>query len=163
MKELRTYNAHETERMQSLQGITLASFKSRTFAFVIDFFLAFAMFLGFLMLAGRVIGAMGIETADVNLKFDFEHWYSIVFLVLYFSVTMYLGNGKTPGKWLLGIRVVSLAHERMSPWHSFERALGYGASFAEFGFGFIQYFIDANRRTLHDRIGETIVVRDRAA
>jgi uncharacterized RDD family membrane protein YckC len=42
-----------------------------------------------------------------------------------------------------------------------ERALGYGASFLEFGFGFLQYFIDSNRRTVHDRIAETIVIQDR--
>jgi len=30
----------------------------------------------------------------------------------------------------------------------------------EFGFGFIQYFIHPNKRTVHDRIADTIVVRD---
>jgi uncharacterized RDD family membrane protein YckC len=48
----------------------------------------------------------------------------------------------------------------MTIWHSFERALGYGASVLEFGFGFIQYFIHPNRRTVHDRIAETIVIRE---
>jgi hypothetical protein len=28
-----------------------------------------------------------------------------------------------------------------------------------FGFGFLQYFIDYNRRTVHDRIAETIVIK----
>jgi hypothetical protein len=49
----------------------------------------------------------------------------------------------------------------MSLWHSFERALGYGASALEFGFGFVQYFIHPNRRTVHDRMAETIVIRDK--
>jgi uncharacterized RDD family membrane protein YckC len=53
-------------------------------------------------------------------------------------------------------------HRRMTLWHSFERALGYGASALELGFGFFQYFIHPNRRTVHDRIAETIVVRDSA-
>jgi len=35
-----------------------------------------------------------------------------------------------------------------------------GASFLEFGFGFVQYFIHPNRRTVHDRIAETIVIRE---
>jgi uncharacterized RDD family membrane protein YckC len=73
---------------------------------------------------------------------------------------VYIGNGKTLGKRLLHIRVVSLVHHRMSLWHSFERALGYGASTLELGFGFLQYFIHPNRRTVHDRIAETIVIRD---
>lgn len=32
----------------------------------------------------------------------------------------------------------------------------------EGGFGFIQYFIHPNHRTVHDRIAETIVVKDSA-
>jgi len=53
-----------------------------------------------------------------------------------------------------------LAHERLNLWHSIERALGYGASMLEFGFGFLQYFIHPNCQTVHDRIAETIVVSE---
>ncbi|HLM59404.1 MAG TPA: RDD family protein [Pyrinomonadaceae bacterium] len=159
---MKTYNAHETERMHQVHGAPLASFKARAVAFVIDFLVAFVLFAAVFILGARLASSLGllkIET-DVNLEFDLHHWYSILFVVLYFGLSTYLGNGKTPGKWLMGIRVVSLAHERMSLWHSFERALGYGASALEFGFGFIQYFIHPNRRTVHDRIAETIVVKE---
>jgi len=83
--------------------------------------------------------------------------------VLFFGLSLYIGNGKTLGKLLFRIRVVSLVHHRMSLWHSVERALGYGASALELGFGFLQYFIHPNRRTVHDRIAETIVVCDPVA
>jgi uncharacterized RDD family membrane protein YckC len=159
---MQTYNAHETERMHQVHGAPLASFKARAIAFVIDFFAAFVLFVTVFILGARLASSLGllkIET-NVNLEFDLHHWYSILFVVLYFGLSTYLGNGKTPGKWLVGIRVVSLAHERISLWHSFERALGYGASALEFGFGFIQYFIHPNRRTVHDRIAETIVVKE---
>jgi len=46
----------------------------------------------------------------------------------------------------------------MGLWQSFERALAYGASFLELGFGFVQFFMHRNRQTVHDRIAETIVV-----
>lgn len=159
---MQTYNAHETERMHQVHGSPLASFKARAIAFVIDFFVAFVLFAAVFILGARLASSLGllkIET-NVNLEFDLHHWYSILFVVLYFGLSTYFGNGKTFGKWVLGIRVVSLAHERMSLWHSFERALGYGASALEFGFGFIQYFIHPNRRTVHDRIAETIVVKE---
>jgi len=55
-------------------------------------------------------------------------------------------------------RAVSLTHSRMGLWQSFERALAYGASFLELGFGFVQFFMHRNRQTVHDRIAETIVV-----
>jgi uncharacterized RDD family membrane protein YckC len=90
------------------------------------------------------------------------NWYSIVWTVLFFGVATFIGNGKTPGKWIFGIRIVSLTHENITLWHCIERALGYGYSLLELCFGFIQYFIYPNRRTLHDRIAETIVVREKA-
>ncbi len=159
---MQTYNAHETERMHQVHGARLASFKARAIAFILDFLVAFVLFVAIFILGARLASSLGLLNlkTNVNLEFDLHHWYSLVFVVLYFGLSTYLGNGKTPGKWLLGIRVVSLAHEKISLWHSFERALGYGASALEFGFGFIQYFIHPNRRTVHDRIAETIVVRE---
>ncbi len=40
------------------------------------------------------------------------------------------------------------------------QALGYGASALEGGFGFIQFFLHHNRQCVHDRIAETIVVKE---
>ena len=159
---MRTYDAHETERMHQVHGAELASFKARLLAFIIDIGAAFLLFVLLLILGVRIgsrLGLLKIES-DVRLEFDLHHWYSIIFIVLYFGLSTYWGNGRTLGKRLLGIRVISLVHERMSLWHSVERALGYGASALEFGFGFIQYFIHRNRRTVHDRIAETIVVKE---
>jgi len=85
---------------------------------------------------------------------------NIVFALLYYGLTLYFGNGQTPGKRLLKIRVLSLVHERITFWQAMERALGYGASFLEAGFGFLQFFTNPNRCCVHDRIAETIVVRD---
>ena len=53
-------------------------------------------------------------------------------------------------------------HDRITFWQAVERALGYGASMLEGGFGFFQYFIYPNRRCVHDRIAETIVIKDPA-
>ena len=163
---MRTYDAHETKRMHQVHGAELASFKARLLAFIIDVGAAFLLFVLLLLLGVRAGSRLGLLKlgGDINLEFDLHHWYSLIFIVLYFGLSTYWGNGRTLGKWLLGIRVISLVHERMSLWHSVERALGYGASALEFGFGFIQYFIHRNRRTVHDRIAETIVVKeDRAA
>ncbi len=157
----RTFDAHETARLLQLNGKPLAPFKNRAAAFILDFALAFVLFTALLILSGRLAKILNVPIADVTLKFDFEHWYSILFLVIYFALSTYWTNGRTIGKWLFRIKVVSLLRERMSFWQSIERALGYGASFLEFGFGFLQYFIHPNRRTVHDRIAETIVVQDR--
>ena len=155
------YNGTESNRMQELHGLPLASFKRRAGAFYIDLLIAALVFLPIIMYGVRLLQRFGLAKEHLHLEFDYEHWYSIIPLVVYFSVSIYYGNGKTIGKKLMGIRVVSVVHEKIGFWHSVERALGYGASFLEFGFGFLQYFIDPNRRTVHDRIAETIVIQDR--
>jgi uncharacterized RDD family membrane protein YckC len=160
-KELRTFDAHETTRIREMHGVPLASFGRRVVAFAIDFLLAWLLFLAVLIGGGKLAIRLGLITGDVNLKFDFQHWYSLLALVAYFALFTYWGNGRTPGKMLVKIRIVSLVHRKMGLWHCIERALGYGASFLEFGFGFLQYFIHPNRRTVHDRIAETIVIDDR--
>lgn len=78
---------------------------------------------------------------------------------IYFVLTTYLTNGQSIGKKLLGIRIVSIYHHRISLWHCIERSLGYVASTLELGVGFIQIFWNPNRMTLHDRIAETLVVK----
>jgi uncharacterized RDD family membrane protein YckC len=151
--------------MHELAGQELASFTSRAVAFFIDFVIAGALFIAgivvFFKLANRYT-SLGANNKHINIELNFfENWYSIVYLVLFFGLSVYLGNGRTIGKRIMGIRVVSLVHHRVGLWHSIERALGYGASALEFGFGFVQYFIHPNRRTVHDRMAETIVIRDK--
>lgn len=152
------YHPHQTTRMLALEGVELASLARRTVAIGIDFiaivlaFLAVAMPLGTLWEKAHHV--------DVHLEFKpFENWYSTISPVVYFALLVWLTNGRTLGKWLTGIRIVSLVHERMSFWHSLERALGYGASLLEAGSGFAQYLVNPSRQTVHDRIAETIVVR----
>jgi len=157
------YNGRETDRMQQLDGLVLASFKRRAGAFIVDSCIIVLIAIPTLMLTGIVLGSLGLISPHSQFHFDFKNWYSMVFVVLYYSLSIYWGKGKTLGKYLFGIRVVSVVHEHINVWHAIERALGYGASLLEFGFGFFQYFIDKNRRTVHDRIAETIVIIDRKA
>jgi uncharacterized RDD family membrane protein YckC len=161
------YDATQADRMKELKGVKLASFPSRAAAIVIDFLIAGLLFLAFM---GAVIGiikvvpALQAWNANQNVKIElnfFENWYSVLYLALFFGLSLYWGHGRTLGKRLMKIRVVSLQHEHLSFWHCLERALGYGASALELGFGFAQYFINPNKQTVHDRIAETIVIEER--
>jgi uncharacterized RDD family membrane protein YckC len=154
---MQVFNPHETARLKELDGIRLAPFSRRSTAFLIDLFIS-VLFSSALLLSYEYINGKFNTSSDIKIDFNFENWYSIVATVIYFGLTTYFGNGKTLGKKLLKIRVVSVTHPRVTLWQSIERALGYGASILEFGFGFIQFFINPNRRTVHDRIAETIVV-----
>ena len=165
------YDAHETERMRELHGARLASFGRRAAAFLIDLAIGVVIFMvvavalvwatsdggGRFQVTTPETRAHQTDVTRVELKF-FSNWYSVLWWVVYFGLATYLGKGQTPGKRIMRIRVVSLVHGHLGLWHSIERALGYGASALEFGFGFFQYFIHRNHRTVHDRIAETIVV-----
>jgi uncharacterized RDD family membrane protein YckC len=147
--------------MEAVHGAPLASFQRRAAAFSLDIIVMSLLFVAVVGSLEPLLVRMGIMEPSGRIVFSLNHgWYNVAWVVLYFGLFTYFLRGRTPGKWLMGIRVVSLAHSRLSLWHSLERALGYGASMLEFGFGFFQYFIHPNKRTVHDRIAETIVVRD---
>jgi uncharacterized RDD family membrane protein YckC len=145
------------QRKLALEGVELASFARRAWALAIDFVALVALLA---LCVVPVAWWANYSHRNIHIEFNpFHNWYSTILPVIYFGLLVWLTNGRTLGKWLTGIRVVSLAHERISFWHSLERALGYGASLLEAGSGFFQYLVNANRQTVHDRIAETIVVR----
>ncbi|CAN5409540.1 hypothetical protein BH24GEM3_BH24GEM3_16320 [soil metagenome] len=80
---------------------------------------------------------------------------------LYFTLFLAVWRGQTPGKRLLGIRVVRLNGKPITWWASFERFGGYAAGLATGLLGFLQIFWDRNRQAIHDKIMETVVVRER--
>jgi uncharacterized RDD family membrane protein YckC len=82
---------------------------------------------------------------------------------LYFTAFLSLWRGQTPGKKLVGVRVVRLNGQPMTLWTSFERFGGYAAGLVTGLLGFAQVFWDRNRQMIHDKIVETVVVRDRGA
>lgn len=77
---------------------------------------------------------------------------------LYFTALTTWLNGQTPGKKLLGIRVIKLDGSGLSIWESFERYGGYGAGLATGLLGFLQVFWDANRQAIQDKLSETLVI-----
>ena len=159
------YHAHETMRMQQLDGWRLASFRRRAAAFVLDMAAA-ALVFTLVALPFAFIWQHGHPGQQAHIIFaplgrEGGNWYSIIAFTAYMTLSVYLTNGRTIGKSLLGIRIVSTVHQRISLWHALERALAYGVSAAEIGLGFLQYFTSPNCRTTHDRIAETIVVDTR--
>jgi uncharacterized RDD family membrane protein YckC len=78
---------------------------------------------------------------------------------LYFTFFLVIGRGQTPGKRLLGIRVIRLDARPLNWWLAFERFGGYFASLSTGLLGFLQIFWDRNRQALHDKAVETVVIR----
>jgi uncharacterized RDD family membrane protein YckC len=149
----------------------LATVRKRFAAFLIDWMVLIIIYFGMLVLFAlfdmniskiNVHGIFDVELEMDNAKPSFITFLKFLFgllPVLYFTISFYFCRGQSLGKFLLRIRVLSLYHEHIGLWHCIERSLGYFASALEFGFGFIQAFWNPNRMTLHDKIGETIVVQ----
>jgi len=153
----RHFHAHETARMDSLTGLPLAGFRQRALGLAVDSAILLALWV-MVVTVWKSLASLTHGSTRLNYSFDRHSAPGLLFFLGYYALACYLGNGKSPGKWVAKTRVVSLTHERMGKWQSFERALGYGASALEGGFGFAQYFLHRNRQTVHDRIAETIVV-----
>lgn len=79
---------------------------------------------------------------------------------LYFTLFTATGRGQTPGKRLMGVRVIRLDGKRMGWWYAFERFGGYFACVTTGLLGFAQILWDRNRQGLHDKIAGTVVIRD---
>ena len=79
---------------------------------------------------------------------------------LYFTFFLGFWRGRTPGKRLLGVRVVRLDGRPLGFWVSFERFGGYAASLFTGLEGFARILWDRNRQALEDKLAETVVIRD---
>lgn len=159
VKSARLFDPHETACAQALAGVPLAAFWQRAAAFAIDLLIVSAFYLPF-QIAQEYLALKSFSRAlQVELHFNPRELEDLIWLVVYAGLSVRCMGGQTVGKRLLRIRVVSLKSPKITLWQSIERALGYGASTLEFGFGFVQFFFDRNRRCVHDRIAETIVVR----
>ncbi|HUF11701.1 MAG TPA: RDD family protein, partial [Longimicrobiales bacterium] len=79
---------------------------------------------------------------------------------VYFTSFLALWQGQTPGKRMVGLRVIRLDGRPMTWWLAFERFGGYAASLSIGLLGFLQILWDRNRQGLHDKGVGTVVVRE---
>lgn len=66
--------------------------------------------------------------------------------------------GQTPGKMLLGVRIVSLDGSRLTFWQALRRFIGYFLSALALYAGYWWVLIDNRRQGWHDKLAGTIVV-----
>ncbi|MGA8109448.1 MAG: RDD family protein [Acidobacteriaceae bacterium] len=154
----RRFHADQPARIQELEGLPLATFPQRVLGCAVDLFLAI-LFWAPVELLWRV---KVLHQQRVHLVWDFHEAGNLIFMFLYFGLANYLGNGRTPGKWVARTRALSLTHPCLGLWQSIERGLGYGAAVLEGGLGFLQFFWDKNRMCAQDRLAETIVIDTRS-
>jgi len=83
--------------------------------------------------------------------------YVLAFVPLY-HIVLWSRWGQTIGKMAVHIKVLSRTGQRVSLGRSALRLLGYAASVAPLFLGVVIALFDRERRTLHDRLADTVVV-----
>lgn len=80
------------------------------------------------------------------------------FGALFYFLSFHICGGQTPGKMLVGIKVVAYPQGDVSPGHAFLRWVGYGLSAAPCAAGFLWMLLNKDHRTWHDMLAGTMVV-----
>ena len=76
-----------------------------------------------------------------------------VYLLFFWTTT-----GQTPGKAVMGVRIVRLDGRPMNLWTGIVRLIGLSVSLASVGLGFLLALADNRRQALHDKFAGTCVI-----
>jgi uncharacterized RDD family membrane protein YckC len=154
-----------------MTGRRHGGFWRRSFAFLIDevilYFVSLILFLIGLLALGMKGDTMGRILASSE---DMTHGMG-VFGLLYLAASLLAGmtyftwfhgiGGRTPGKILLGLRVIQASGDPMTPGVAFLRWVGYLISGPVFCLGFLWIAFDGRKQGWHDKIAATLVIRER--
>jgi uncharacterized RDD family membrane protein YckC len=79
-------------------------------------------------------------------------------VILSYNIFFWTFSGSSPGKSIMGIRIVPLNGKKISLWRGLLRYLGYYISAIPFGLGFLWIIIDNRRMAWHDKLSRTCVI-----
>ncbi len=85
-------------------------------------------------------------------------WLFFIFFNIAYFTYFHGTTGRTPGKMLLGLQVISMEGAPISYGIAFLRAVGYLVSSALFNLGFIWIAFDKRKQGWHDKIAGTVVI-----
>lgn len=149
-----------------------AGFISRTMAFVIDMIITV-----FVIVAVTWFLSVTVSIFQLSATWEYllgripqlERWFgwvynpltgslvAIIYLFLYHALFVTV-VGQTPGKLLMGLRVLTTSGGRVPFWRAGLRFVGYFISMVFLFLGFIWVLVDDRRQGWHDKIAGTYVV-----
>lgn len=125
--------------------------------------------IGFVMfILGSVAFGLGISPSDLAEEPENFFALGMQVMVIYQAITLFLDmayftyfhgtTGQTPGKRLMGLRVVRDTGEALTLGAAFLRWVGYIISFVPFFMGFLWAGADRRKQGWHDKIAGTVVI-----
>ena len=143
-------------------------FWRRCLAFLIDQIILYGIYLVFFLMGGLAYTFGHLASGDLfsagaspdmGSWFMIMYWGAVVFVTaLYFTCFVAI-TGQTPGKMVLGLKVVPLEDSIMTFGMAFLRWTGYIASSFFFYLGFVWIAFDSRKQGWHDKIAGTVVIR----
>lgn len=110
----------------------------------------------FIALFPNLIDFIAESVLNQNLSLISSFLYFIFFFL--YNAFFWSFSGHTPGKYIMGLKVISQNGEKVSFFKAIVRYLGYFLSIIPFGLGFIWIIFDSKRMTFHDKFANTYVV-----
>jgi uncharacterized RDD family membrane protein YckC len=146
-----------------------AGFWRRFVAYMIDGFIIGIIFIllmmvaGFAYLAGAMSGHGGAILAKITdpeqmASLTLWMWAFSIFINIAYFTYFHGSTGRTPGKTLLGLQVVSADGISISYGIAFLRSVGYLVSSLVFCLGYIWVAFDKQKQGWHDKIAGTVVI-----
>src|SRR5262249_18526033 len=138
---------------------SLASFSMRCGAFLFDYILTLLIPALTLVVSGYIKRRwQSPDASNVILVIGYLLTAGLIFVNFVYS---YVVDGRSFGKRVIGLRVVRLNGAPMDYQTAFLRQIvGYSVSFIFFGIGMLWSLWDAKQQGWHDKLAQTIVVRD---
>jgi uncharacterized RDD family membrane protein YckC len=146
-----------------------AGFWRRFVAYMIDgviisiIFIVLAFGAGVAFFAGTLSSGSNVwmaEIADPEKMTSLSLWLWMLstFINIFYFTYFYGSTGRTPGKMLLGLQVVSIEGGPVSYGTAFLRSASYLVSSLFFCLGFLWIGFDARKQGWHDKIAGTVVI-----
>lgn len=135
-----------------------AGFVSRLIAYVIDVIVISVSLIAATWFVNTATAILNLQfTVSQGANFALTGTALVLFVSGYFVIFWSL-TGQTPGKLLLGVRIVTLDGRPLSFKRSVIRFVGYLLSALAFYVGFLWILIDNRRQGWHDKLARTCVI-----
>jgi len=145
------------------EGILWGGFFRRCSAFSVDLTIVslLCLFLFYLSYVGYQVGLAAHDrtVSDDPISFVKLAFFGYLLVAAGYFVLFHGMDGRTIGKWLLGLRVVGRDHRPITYTQALIRCFGYLLS-AFFAIGFVWILLNRKKRSWHDLLARTWVVRE---
>ncbi len=159
----------ELENLRLVRGLRghYAGFVSRLTAFILDAVLfgvsltATAWFVNItepVLRLRELLAEFGVDITSE--EFAAMTGLLTVLLLAVYYVFFWTIAGKTPGKAIMGLRIVTARGKRPSLWRALRRLAGYLLTMLTFNIGFLWIMLSKRRQGWHDLLAGTYVVYD---